>query len=148
MGSNPPWNRSGGAEKLAGVLAQCTALAHLDLSWNQIGDRDGQRLARVMTQCPSLTYLNLRGNCFTSFSTRGSLRALWCGESCGDFFYKAQANRCSCLKCWSLKPAATGGCDVSTSGVHSWNVSPDASSSTLWSHRLKRVPRKKLELDT
>jgi hypothetical protein len=46
----------------------------------------------------------------------------------------------------SLKPAArnslelislaTGGRDVSTSGVHSWNVSPDASSSTLLSHRL------------
>ena len=31
---------------------------------------------------------------------------------------------------------ATGGRDVSTSGVHSWNVSPDASSSTLLSHRL------------
>jgi hypothetical protein len=46
----------------------------------------------------------------------------------------------------SLKPAArhslelisiaTGGRDVSTSGVHSWNVSPDASSSTLLSQRL------------
>jgi hypothetical protein len=46
----------------------------------------------------------------------------------------------------SLKPAArnslelisiaTGGRDVSTSGVPSWNVSPDASSSTLLSHRL------------
>ena len=46
----------------------------------------------------------------------------------------------------SLKPAAhnsleliritTGVRDVSTSGVHSWNVSPDASSSTLLSHHL------------
>jgi hypothetical protein len=45
----------------------------------------------------------------------------------------------------SLKPAthnslelisvATGGRDVSTSGVHSWNVSPDTSSSTLVTHR-------------
>jgi hypothetical protein len=47
---------------------------------------------------------------------------------------------------YGLKPAArnsleliniaTGGRDVSTSGVHSWNVSPDASSCTLLSHRL------------
>jgi hypothetical protein len=46
----------------------------------------------------------------------------------------------------SLKPAARnsselisitrGGRDVSTSGGHSWNVSPDTSSSTLLSHRL------------
>jgi hypothetical protein len=154
MGSNPPRNRSGGAEKLAGVLAQCTALAHLDLSWNQIGDRDGQKLARVITECPALTYLNLRGNCFTSPPTRGRLRALWCGESCGDLFYKGKMEQkqmerdLEALKKlgrergWSSakKPAATGGCDVSTSGVHSWNVSPDASSSTLLSHRLKRVP--------
>jgi hypothetical protein len=90
MGSNPPRNRSGGAEKLAGVLGQCTALAHLDISWNQIGDRDGQKLARVITECPALTYLNLRGNCFTSPPTRGRLRALWCGESCGDLFYKGK----------------------------------------------------------
>jgi hypothetical protein len=40
---------------------------------------------------------------------------------------------CNSLELISI---ATGARDVSTSGVHSWNMSPDASSSTLFSHRL------------
>jgi len=55
---------------------------------------------------------------------------------------RAAASRAGGSTSLSLKPAArnslelisiaTGGRDVSTSGVHSWNVSPDASSSTLF----------------
>jgi hypothetical protein len=33
-----------GAERLAGVLPQCAALAHLDLYYNWIGDAGAQRL--------------------------------------------------------------------------------------------------------
>ncbi len=50
------------AEKLAGVLAQCPALVHLDVSRNRIGVGGTERLAEVLGQCPALAYLNLRDN--------------------------------------------------------------------------------------
>jgi Leucine-rich repeat (LRR) protein len=50
------------AEKLAGVLAQCPALVHLDVSRNRIGVGGTERLAEVLGQCPALAYLNLRNN--------------------------------------------------------------------------------------
>jgi hypothetical protein len=50
------------AEMLAGVLAQCPALAHLNLYYNQIGPAGVERLARVLGQCPALAHLNLSGN--------------------------------------------------------------------------------------
>ena len=51
------------AERLAGgVLAQCRALVHLDLSRIQIGARGGKRLAGVLGQCASLAHLNLSDN--------------------------------------------------------------------------------------
>ena len=50
-----------GAECLAGVLGQCTALAHLDLSGNII--RAGaESLAGVLGQCAALAHLNLSYN--------------------------------------------------------------------------------------
>jgi Ran GTPase-activating protein (RanGAP) involved in mRNA processing and transport len=49
-----------GAESLAGVLAQCAALAHLNLSGNQIGAQGTERLAGVLGQCSALAHLNLR----------------------------------------------------------------------------------------
>jgi hypothetical protein len=51
------------AEKLAGVLAQCPALAHLDLSDNfYFGAAGAERLAGVLGQCRELVHLNLAGN--------------------------------------------------------------------------------------
>jgi hypothetical protein len=51
------------AERLAGVLAQCPALAHLDLSGNSGFRAAGAaRLARVLGQCRELVHLNLSGN--------------------------------------------------------------------------------------
>jgi hypothetical protein len=54
------------AERLAGVLAQCPALAHLDLSgpaWSEnIGTGGAERLAAVLGQCTALVHLNLSGN--------------------------------------------------------------------------------------
>jgi hypothetical protein len=48
---------------LAGVLAQCPALAHLDLSDNHnFGAGGAARLAGVLGQCPALAHLNLLGN--------------------------------------------------------------------------------------
>ena len=58
-----------GAEKLAGVLAQCTALAHLDLSYNVIQDAGAESLAGVLPQCPALAHLNLSSN---GIGTRGA----------------------------------------------------------------------------
>jgi hypothetical protein len=48
------------AERLAGVLAQCPALAHLDLSDNYIfGSAGAERFAGVLGQCRELVHLNL-----------------------------------------------------------------------------------------
>jgi Ran GTPase-activating protein (RanGAP) involved in mRNA processing and transport len=50
-------------ERLAGVLAQCPALAHLDLSGNYgFGAAGAERLAGVLAQCAALAHLNLCGN--------------------------------------------------------------------------------------
>jgi hypothetical protein len=43
-------------ESFAGVLAQCPALAHLDLFANGIGDSGAERLAGVLGQCPALAH--------------------------------------------------------------------------------------------
>jgi Ran GTPase-activating protein (RanGAP) involved in mRNA processing and transport len=51
------------AERLAGVLAQCPALVHLDLSGNyKFGAAGADRLAGVLGKCRELVYLNLSGN--------------------------------------------------------------------------------------
>ena len=47
--------RGGGAESIAGVLGQCQALAHLNLSNNEIGPDGSESLARVLDQCTALT---------------------------------------------------------------------------------------------
>jgi Ran GTPase-activating protein (RanGAP) involved in mRNA processing and transport len=65
------------AESLAGVLGQCAALAHLDLSWNDIDDAGTENLAGVLTQCrTALAHLDL---CENSIGPDGaeSLRECW-----------------------------------------------------------------------
>jgi Leucine-rich repeat (LRR) protein len=51
-----------GAGRLAGVLAQCPALAHLDLGDNNIGSVGAQSLAPVLPQCPVLADHRLHTN--------------------------------------------------------------------------------------
>jgi hypothetical protein len=51
-----------GAGSFAGVLAQCPALAHLNLCNNEIGDTGADRLAGVLTQCAALAHLDLSSN--------------------------------------------------------------------------------------
>jgi hypothetical protein len=46
-----------GAERLARVLVNCPALADLDPLWNQIGPTGADSLQGVLTQCPALTTL-------------------------------------------------------------------------------------------
>jgi hypothetical protein len=53
---------AGGAERLAGVLGQCRELVHLNLSHNYIGDAGAERLAGVLGQCRELVHLNLSFN--------------------------------------------------------------------------------------
>ncbi len=51
------------AEILAGVLSQCTALPHLDLSGNSNFRSAGtERLVGVLGQCRKLVNLNLSSN--------------------------------------------------------------------------------------
>ena len=51
------------AERLAGVLTQCPALAHLDLSDNYtFGAAGADRLAGVLVQCRELVHLDLSSN--------------------------------------------------------------------------------------
>jgi hypothetical protein len=44
------------------LLAQCVALAHVDVSYNYLGTGGTDSLAGVLAQCPGLSILNLRGN--------------------------------------------------------------------------------------
>jgi hypothetical protein len=53
---------SDGVRRLAGVLAQCTALRYLSLSSNDIGPAGAERLAKVLPQCAALSHLNLGHN--------------------------------------------------------------------------------------
>ncbi len=49
-----------GAERLAGVLAQCTALTHLNLRGNTMGE--GGALAGLLAQCAALAHLDFWSN--------------------------------------------------------------------------------------
>jgi len=49
-------------EQLAGLLAQCPALAHLDLRSNSIPQEGACELAAVLGQCSALAHLNLGDN--------------------------------------------------------------------------------------
>ncbi len=51
-----------GAESLAGVLGRCRELVHLDLSNNKIAAGGAESLAGVLAQCRSLAHLNLGAN--------------------------------------------------------------------------------------
>ena len=51
-----------GAVRLAGVLPQCPLLAHLDLSNTAISSDGAGKLAEVLPQCPALAHLYLSSN--------------------------------------------------------------------------------------
>ena len=70
------------AERLAGVLAQCPALAHLDLSTNDIRAAGAESLARVLGQCAALAHLNLCGNGIEAV-WGGRLQASWRVQASG-----------------------------------------------------------------
>ena len=50
-----------GQRSFAGVLAQCSALAHLDRAGNGLGAGGTESLAGVLTQCTALAHLDLQG---------------------------------------------------------------------------------------
>ena len=57
------WISAAGAERLSGLLTQCTVLAHLDLSSNyNFGDDGAERLTGELGQCRELVHLNLSLN--------------------------------------------------------------------------------------
>ena len=79
------------AERLAGVLEQCPALARLDLRGDShdnfpscLGAEGAQSLGRVLRLCPALTYLNLSYNRIGTVG-RERLRASWRGPGSGLF---------------------------------------------------------------
>ena len=65
-----------GAESLAGVLAQCRALAYLKLAWNWIGNEGAERLAEVLGQCPALVHLDLEFNEIEAAGAEGREQSL------------------------------------------------------------------------
>ncbi len=77
---------AGGAERLAGVLGQCAALAHLNLEGNKIGYTGEERLAGVPGQCTALAHFNLS---FNGISDAGAERLTesWSGPEGGLFIY-------------------------------------------------------------
>jgi hypothetical protein len=66
----------GEAERLAGVLA------HLNLWGNRIGDSGAGSLAGVLGQCAALTHLNLSSNKIDALG-KGRLGASWRGQASG-----------------------------------------------------------------
>ncbi len=71
-----------GAASLAGVLAQCRALVHLQLCIVDIGAAGAESLAGVLGQCVALTHLNLCDNGIGTVGA-GRLRASWRGQAYG-----------------------------------------------------------------
>jgi hypothetical protein len=53
---------AGGAERLAGALGQCRELVHLNLWNNHLGPAGTETLAGVLAQCPALAHLDLGYN--------------------------------------------------------------------------------------
>ena len=51
-------------EDFLSIIRQCTGLAHLDLSRNQIGIQGAKRLAAVLPQCLLMSFVDLRDNYF------------------------------------------------------------------------------------
>jgi Ran GTPase-activating protein (RanGAP) involved in mRNA processing and transport len=64
------------------VLAQCQALAHLNLRGNGIGPAGAESLARVLGQCAALAHLNLSYNQIGP-DGEGRLRFSWRGQASG-----------------------------------------------------------------
>eukprot|EP00961_Rhodomonas_salina_P271978 3675190-Rhodomonas_salina.1 len=56
------WTEKKSAQRLARVLGDCKALAHLDMSGNQIGAEGAGPLSRVLGGCTTLAHLSLIGN--------------------------------------------------------------------------------------
>ena len=73
---------SAGAEGLAGVLGQCRELVHLNLRGNEIEADGAERLAGVLAQCTALAHLDLRYNQIGTVG-EGRLRASWRGQASG-----------------------------------------------------------------
>jgi Ran GTPase-activating protein (RanGAP) involved in mRNA processing and transport len=65
-----------GAKNLAGVLAQCSALTRLDLAVNQIGEAGAESLAGVLGQCTALVRLDLS---FNGYNYMGGIGAVASG---------------------------------------------------------------------
>lgn len=73
------------AELLAGgLLAQCRALVHLDLSGNGIKAAGAESFAGVLGQCAALAHLELSSNGIQAVG-EGRLRASWRGQASGLF---------------------------------------------------------------
>ncbi len=85
------------AERLAGVLAQGPALAHLDLSGNfNFGAAGAENLAGVLGQCRELVHLNLSCNGIEAVGRGPFLRASWRGQAC-FFFCPLLLARCNVI---------------------------------------------------
>ena len=63
-------------EDFLSIIQQCTGLAHLDLSRNDLGAEGAGRLAGVLGQCPALAYLNLSCNKIGPAGARSLARVL------------------------------------------------------------------------
>jgi len=96
-----------GAASFAGVLAQCTALAHLDLYGNLSGKAGADSLAGVMGQCTVLAHLDLGSNAIEGVG-EWMLRASWCGQASGLVLYAP----CTFSRCHVFSRKATRKSDM------------------------------------
>ena len=71
------------------MLAQCTALAEINLEYNQIGPAGAESLAGVLTQCTALAHLEISRTITWAlsgkgdFEGRGAVRGSWRGQASG-----------------------------------------------------------------
>ena len=70
------------AECLADVLGQCPELVKLELQGNNIQSRGPHGLAGDLAQCTALAHLNFCGNWIGTVG-EGRLRASWRGQASG-----------------------------------------------------------------
>ncbi len=65
------------------MLGQCSAMTHVHLRNNWIGKAGAKSLAGVLAQCTALAHLDLREHNDIGNVGGGRLRASWCGQASG-----------------------------------------------------------------
>ena len=115
--SQQQYNSSRRGREASGVLAQCPALAHLNL-WNtDIRANGAARLAGVLAQCAALAHLNLGCNGIGAVGGR-RMRASWRGQASGLLLWAPAVHLALLSLCHLFSREATRRSDI----LYTYNV--------------------------